>query len=214
MTGKLTVSVDNLPSGSSIPAQYCFCVPAEPGPVTLGPNRSPALAWSGAPAGTKSFAVICVDIDVPSKPDDVNKEGRTIPASLKRVDFYHWVLVDVLPTATGLPAGADSDGVTAGGKTPGPTPNGVRGVNNYTDWFAGDTDMKGDYGGYDGPCPPWNDGIVHHYHFKVFALDVVSLNLKGRFGGPEALAAMKGHVLAEGEWVGTCALNPALRKRA
>ena len=32
--------------------------------------------------------------------------------------------------------------------------HGVRGINNYTDWFAGDKEMKGDYGGYDGPFPP------------------------------------------------------------
>jgi phosphatidylethanolamine-binding protein (PEBP) family uncharacterized protein len=72
--------------------------------------------------------------------------------------------------------------------------------------------MKGDYGGYDGPCPPWNDSIVHHYHFTVHALDVESLGLSGHFGGPEALKAMEGHVLARGEWVGTYTLNPALKK--
>ena len=71
--------------------------------------------------------------------------------------------------------------------------------------------MKGDYGGYDGPGPPWNDERIHHYHFTVFALDVPSLGLEGRFGGPEARAAMEGHVLAMGEWVGTYALNPSLR---
>ena len=32
--------------------------------------------------------------------------------------------------------------------------------------------MSGDYFGYDGPCPPWNDSIVHHYVFTVYALDV------------------------------------------
>jgi phosphatidylethanolamine-binding protein (PEBP) family uncharacterized protein len=71
--------------------------------------------------------------------------------------------------------------------------------------------MRGQYGGYDGPCPPWNDEIIHHYHFAVFALDIPSLGLSGTFGGPEVLAAMKGHVLAEGEWIGTYTLNPAMR---
>ena len=33
-------------------------------------------------------------------------------------------------------------------------------------------DMRGDYHGYDGPCPPWNDGILHHYVFTLYALDV------------------------------------------
>ena len=36
----------------------------------------------GAPAGTTSFALICHDYDVPSKGDDVNKERRSVPASL------------------------------------------------------------------------------------------------------------------------------------
>ena len=107
-------------------------------------------------------------------------------------------------------AGEDSSHVTARGKSPGKTDHGFRGINNYTDWFAGDADMKGDYGGYDGPCPPWNDEIIHHYHFTVYALDVPTLGLKGNFGGPEALAAMEGHVLAKGVWTGTYTLNPDL----
>ena len=87
----------------------------------------------------------------------------------------------------------------------------MRGINNFTDWFAGDEQMRGEYGGYDGPCPPWNDEIIHHYYFTVFALDVSSLELSGSFGGPDVLAAMRGHILAEGRWVGTYTLNPDLR---
>ena len=68
--------------------------------------------------------------------------------------------------------------------------------------------MKGDYGGYDGPCPPWNDEIVHHYHFTVYALDVATLGLSGRFGGPEALKAMQGHILDQASWIGKYSLNP------
>src|SRR5690606_29409386 len=66
----------------------------------------------------------------------------------------------------------------------------------------------GDYGQYDGPCPPWNDSIVHHYHFTVYALDVETLGLQGKFGGPAALAAMEGHILAKGSVVGKYSLNP------
>jgi Raf kinase inhibitor-like YbhB/YbcL family protein len=134
-----------------------------------------------------------------------------VPADLPRVDFFHWVLVDIPAEIEALAEAADSDGVTARGKKPGPTPHGLRGINNYTDWFSGDADMEGDYGGYDGPCPPWNDSIIHHYHFTVYALDLPSLGLEGRFGGPEALKAMEGHVLAQGKWIGTYTLNPALR---
>jgi len=210
MTGSLDVSIDGWNDGDPIPEKYAFCAPCADNHVKMSANVSPAISWSGAPGATKSFAVLCVDPDVPSKPDDVNQEGRTIPADLPRVDFYHWVLVDIPASSTGLAEGADSDGITAGGKDPGATANGLRGINNYTDWFAGDDDMKGNYGGYDGPCPPWNDAIVHHYHFRVYALDVESLGLEGVFGGPEVAAAMEGHVLAEGGFVGTYTQNPEL----
>ena len=207
----LHISIDGWENGAAIPEHFAFCQPAQEGHVTLGANRSPGIAWSGAPAGTASFAIICHDPDVPSVGDDVNKEGRTIPADLPRVDFYHWVLVDIPPTVSDLAEGADSDGVTAGGKPPGATDHGNRGVNSYTDWFAGDADMKGNYGGYDGPCPPWNDTVLHHYHITLYALDAATLGLAGAFGGAEALAAMEGHVLARADWVGTYTLNAALR---
>ena len=81
--------------GARIPGEFAFCMPADEGHVCLGANRNPQLAWADVPAGTKSFALICHDPDVPSKGDDVNKEGRTVPASLPRVDFFHWVVVDL-----------------------------------------------------------------------------------------------------------------------
>ena len=88
--------------------------------------------------------------------------------------------------------------------------HGTTGINSYTDWFAGDADMGGNYGGYDGPCPPWNDSIMHHYHFTVYALDVEALNLEGAFTGADALAAMKGHVLDQASHMGTYTMNPNL----
>jgi len=87
-----------------------------------------------------------------------------------------------------------------------------QGVNNYTDWFAGDNDMRGDYYGFDGPCPPWNDEIVHRYVFTVFALDIDKLPVDGKFGGPEVRAAMQGHILAQASLTGTYTLNPQLQK--
>ena len=54
--------------------------------------------------------------------------------------------------------------------------------------------------GYNGPCPPANK--PHHYHFQLFALDR-KLNLTGDAGKPELEAAMKGHILAQAEWIGT-----------
>ena len=197
---------------SAIPAEFAFCAPDAKTHCTLGANRNPQLAWSGAPAGTKSFALICHDPDVPSKPDDVNQEGRTIPASLPRVDFFHWVLVDIAADVTSIAAGEFSSAVTARGK-PGPdAPRGVRqGINDYTMWFAGDKDMAGNYHGYDGPCPPWNDSIVHHYVFTLYALDVARCAVDGVFKGADVLAAIKGHVLAEVSITGTYSLNPSVK---
>lgn len=55
--------------------------------------------------------------------------------------------------------------------------------------------------GYGGPEPPRGHG-VHHYHFKLYALDV-TLELPPRADKKELLAAMQGHVIAQGELVGT-----------
>ena len=206
---KLTSSAFS--EGQQIPGEFCFCNPDTANHVTLGKNQNPPLAWSDVPAGTRSFALICHDPDVPSKGDDVNQEGRSVPASLPRVDFFHWVLIDLPAHLSGIQTGEFSSEVVPRGK-PGPqAPFGSRqGINNYTDWFAGDGDMRGDYHGYDGPCPPWNDEIVHRYVFTLYALDVEKLPLEGRFGGPEVRAAIAGHVLAEAQLTGAYTLNPAL----
>lgn len=206
----MELTISSFAHGDRIPGEFAFCIPADEGHATFGSNKNPQVSWSDAPEGTQSFALICVDPDVPSVGDDVNQEGKTVPKDLPRVDFYHWVLVDIPTNVTDIAAGSVSDGVTAQGKPFGETAVGVNGINSYTDWFAGDADMGGDYGGYDGPCPPWNDALMHRYFFRVYALDVPSLNLSGPFTGPDALAAMEGHILATAEWMGTYTLNPAL----
>jgi Raf kinase inhibitor-like YbhB/YbcL family protein len=197
--------------GQAIPGDFSFCIPDPEHHVGLGKNLNPHLVWSGAPEGTRSFALICHDPDVPSRGDDVNQEGRTVPAALPRVEFFHWVLVD-LPASLGeIAAGEFSGEVTPRGKTGPAAPHGARqGINGYTDWFAGDNDMRGDYFGYDGPCPPWNDEIPHRYVFTVFALDVERLPVEGRFNGPQAREAMRGHILGEASLTGLYSLNPAV----
>jgi len=198
--------------GEKIPGEFAFCVPAATGHVCLGGNRNPHLAWRDAPAGTRAFAVICHDPDVPSRGDDVNQEGRSVPASLPRVDFFHWVLVDLPASVTEIAVGAFSAEVVPRGK-PGPSAllGARQGINDYTGWFAGDGDMSGDYYGYDGPCPPWNDELRHRYVFTVFALDVERLPLlEGRFTGHAARAALHGHILAEASLTGLYTLNPSV----
>ena len=174
----MKVTSTSFADGERIPPEYAFCAPDPKSHVDARREPQSAARVGDLPMGTKSLAVICHDYDVPSKPDDVNKEGRTIPASLARIDFFHWVLVDLDPQSGPIAAGEFSDGVTPRGKAGPQAPRGARqGVNDYTMWFASDGDMSGDYFGYDGPCPPWNDSIVHHYVFTVYALDVAQLGV-------------------------------------
>jgi Raf kinase inhibitor-like YbhB/YbcL family protein len=205
-----SIEVSGFRQGEAIPGQYAFCIPADEGHVSLAPNKNPRVTWSGAPEGTRSFALLCVDADAPTVPDTVNKEGETVPAILARAEFSHWVLVDIPASTTEIAEGADSDGVTPHGKEVGRTPHGLRGRNDYTGWFAGDPDMEGTFGGYDGPCPPWNDELVHHYTFTVHALDVETLGLSGDFGLDDVRRAIDGHVLASASQMGTYTLNPEL----
>jgi Raf kinase inhibitor-like YbhB/YbcL family protein len=197
--------------GQKIPGEFAFCIPDPAHHVCLGGNRNPHLAWCDAPAGTRSYAVICHDPDVPSCGDDVNQVGRSVPATLPRVDFFHWVLIDLPAGLTEIAAGEFSTDVTPRGKAGPAAAHGARqGLNDYTGWFASDRDMSGDYHGYDGPCPPWNDALRHRYVFTLFALDVERLPLEGVFTGPQVRAALQGHILAQASLTGVYTLNPAL----
>ena len=130
-----------------------------------GQDVSPTLKWEGAPAGTKSFALICDDPDAPAG------------------TWVHWVIWGIPATATGLPENvARTESVTALGGT-------KQGENSASRL------------GYGGPCPPPGHG-VHHYHFKVYALDMEPA-LKPRATKHQLEEAMRGHVLAMAELVGT-----------
>ncbi|HUJ00499.1 MAG TPA: YbhB/YbcL family Raf kinase inhibitor-like protein [Usitatibacter sp.] len=198
--------------GGVIPAEFAFCAPDPKGHATLSKNRNPHLSWSDVPSGTKSFAIVCHDPDVPSRGDDVNQEGRVVRASLPRVDFFHWVLVDLPASRHGIEAGELASSVTPHGK-PGPQAAGGarQGINSYTDWFANDASMSGDYYGYDGPCPPWNDELPHRYVFTVYALDVERLPVEGVFRGPDVRQTVQRHVLAQASITGRYSLNPAVK---
>jgi hypothetical protein len=198
--------------GAPIPAEFAFCrIDKGPGHVALSGNVNPDFAWSEVPAGTRSLALLCIDPDVPSVGDDVNKEGRTVPASLPRVTFWHWALVDLPAGITSVARGAYASGVIARGK-PGPEAahGALQGINDYTGWFAGDAAMAGQYFGYDGPCPPWNDLRMHNYTFTLHALAVPRLELEGAFTCAEAHAALLPHSLGSASITGRYTLNPTL----
>lgn len=198
--------------GGVIPGRCAFAIKAPKGHVKLSENLNPALAWSGAPPDTRSLVLICIDPDAPSRPDDVNKEDREVPLKLPRADFVHWVMVDIAAEVTELEEGECANGVTPRGKKQPAGPRGARqGKNDYTAWFAGDPQMEGEYLGYDGPCPPWNDSIPHHYHFDLYATDLERCPVDGAFTAQQVLQAIEGHVLASARLTGRYALNPRIR---
>jgi len=204
---------DSWINGERIPTRYAAGKPDVAKGVGFSDNRSPHLGWSEVPAGTKSFALICHDFDVPSQGDDVNQPDREVPADLPRVDFFHWVMIDLPASLTELKEGQFSHGFTARGK-PGPEvsalPGARHGLNDYTGWFASDAEMAGDYFGYDGPFPPFNDSLIHHYVFTVYALAASRVPVEGNFTGQQVREAIYPHILAEATHSGTYTLNRRL----
>jgi Raf kinase inhibitor-like YbhB/YbcL family protein len=134
-----------------------------------GDDAAPALTWSDAPAGTKSFALI---VDDPDAPD---------PRAPKTT-WVHWLLYNLPATAAALPEAA-----TVADLPPGT----LEGIN---DWKRT---------GYSGPCPPIGR---HRYFHKLYALDVALPDLR-KPTKPDLEKAMRGHVLAEAQLVGTYEKN-------
>jgi Raf kinase inhibitor-like YbhB/YbcL family protein len=94
--------------------------------------------------------------------------------------WVHWVLYDLPPNTTELPEGMAKTQVVSNGAK--------QGLNSWPRL------------GYGGPCPP--PGKPHRYFFKLYALDTI-LNLKPGATKKDLLKGMEGHVLAEGQWMGT-----------
>jgi hypothetical protein len=141
-------------AGQSIPRQY----------TCEGEDRSPPLAWSGVPSGTKSLALI---VDDPDAPD---------PAA-PRMTWVHWVVYNIPPETNALVEGASSAALPAGA-----------------------LEARNDFGRrrYGGPCPPIGR---HRYFHKLYALDmVIAASVADK---AELEAAMRGHVLAQAELIGT-----------
>lgn len=129
-----------------------------------GRDQSPPLTWSGVPPGTQSLALI---VDDPDAPD---------PAAPK-MTWVHWVLYNLPPDTTGLPAGVSHTSLP---------PGTCEGLN---DWQRE---------GYGGPCPPIGR---HRYVHKLYALDVV-LPVLNPATKTALEKTMQGHILTRGELVG------------
>jgi Raf kinase inhibitor-like YbhB/YbcL family protein len=93
--------------------------------------------------------------------------------------WVHWVLFNIPAGADGLPAEIPSDAVLENGA--------CHGTNDFRRL------------GYGGPCPP---GGTHRYFFKLYALDTM-LELDSGITKAQLLDAMEGHILAEGQLMGT-----------
>jgi Raf kinase inhibitor-like YbhB/YbcL family protein len=83
---KIVVSSPTLKMDETMPREY----------TPDGRNVSPPLTWTGAPAGTKEFALVCEDPDAGNPPP-----------------FVHWVIYKIPGTATGLPEGIPIDPAAA-----------------------------------------------------------------------------------------------------
>lgn len=202
----MRLTTTSFQTGQPIPGEFAMGVP-----TGFGGNRNPQLAWDEVPAGTRSFALLCIDPDVPTVPELVGRDDVEIPVDQPRTEFVHWVMVDIGADVREIAAGSASDGITAQGKRSPSGPAGARqGLNSYTQWFAGDAKMGGDYFGYDGPYPPFNDQRLHRYFFRLFALDVATLDVPPRFSAGDVLRAVHGHVLGEATVWGTYTLNAKL----
>ena len=97
--------------------------------------------------------------------------------------WVHWVIYKIPATATGLREHVPTTGLLS------EPPGAMQGVNSWSEI------------GYRGPAPPRGHG-VHHYHFKLYALDT-ALAVAAGADKKTLLAAMEGHILVQAEWVGT-----------
>lgn len=187
----LTVTIGGLNANGSLPNGAAYCTPSATDGHGVGTNVNPKVSWTPGPEGTLSYALVMVDPDVPSVFDDANKENKILPASMPRKDFYHWLVTDIPASVTSIAEGKASE---------------VTGVAGTNDFAVYKFDAK-PHTSYDGPCPPWNDELLHRYYFKVYALNVKTLGLLPSYTGPEFVKALEGHVLAEGQAIGTFTTN-------
>jgi Raf kinase inhibitor-like YbhB/YbcL family protein len=94
--------------------------------------------------------------------------------------WVHWTMWNIPPSATSLPEGVTPDATLLDGSIQGVTSSGRH--------------------GYGGPMPP--KGNAHHYYFRMYALDTL-LTLDASASRAQLDGAMRGHVLSQGQLMGT-----------
>jgi len=127
-----------------------------------GEDLSPPLAWSGVPAATHSFVLLCDDPDAPAG------------------TWHHWAAFDIPADWTELAQGIAQQR----GRQPF-----KQAINDFQ------------RAGYGGPCPPHRHG-PHHYRFRLLALSVDRLSLRGNPSCRDVEREARKHVLEEAVLVG------------
>jgi Raf kinase inhibitor-like YbhB/YbcL family protein len=161
-----TLTSDSFRDGDYLAAEHLLSEPFGFGGT--GGNVSPALSWTGAPEGTRGFALTCFDPDAPTGSG-----------------FWHWVVVNLAPSVSGLPAGAGSGGTVG-------LPEGA--LQTRTDFGSV---------GYGGPCPPVGDH-PHRYVFTVHALDVAALPVAADTPAAVIGFQLHGATVARASLMGLC----------
>jgi Raf kinase inhibitor-like YbhB/YbcL family protein len=141
----MKLSSPEFSEGGSIPTRF----------TCDGDDMSPPLEISSIPQNAKSLALIVDDPDAPSG------------------TFTHWVMWNIRPAASKIPAGETAPGAEQGENDFGQTK-------------------------YGGPCPPSG---THRYFFRLYALDTM-LNLPKGSTRAEVQSALKNHVIDEAVLMG------------
>ncbi len=148
-------------------------------PLAAGPAGIKTTSSAFAQGGNIPAKFTCdgSNTNPPLQFANIPPEAKTLALIVDDPDapgglFTHWLVWNIDPKTTSIPEGA--------------APKGRQGTNDF-----GKT-------GYGGPCPPSG---THRYVFKIFALDR-ELDLPAGAKRPRLDAAMRGHILAQGELMG------------
>jgi Raf kinase inhibitor-like YbhB/YbcL family protein len=148
-----------------------------------------SVAFAPGDAVPMKYSAYGKSISPPLKWDDVPQTTKSFALILEDPDaptpapFVHWIAFNIPADTRALPTGLPATPEIA---SPVKLRQGINGTGKP---------------GYFGPMPPKGDG-AHHYHFEIFALDKTLPDTAGK-SRDALIAAISGHVLAEGEVIGT-----------